>query len=826
MSENASGSPPLLWVVVPTRDRPGQCAEQVRRLLAEEPRERVRVCVIDDGSREPPELVRDARLRQVWRGASGGPNAARHDGVSLAPVDAVIVEADDDDPIEPGALRHVAEAFADPGVKVIYGDYWQANSAGERFTDTCGYVEKGEYRPGEFQRRGAIHVGLRAYRRELYDEVGGYRMDETPAGDLGLMLRFECLLKGRGIVHLARPLCTHVVDMTGVSRARGAEQARMASHLCYLARLGALLRTEGPKTDARAGFARLPEPEPADFSDVRVERARELDGLRSCDRTVAIVPTYRTGAQLASCLDRLAELDVPAVVVDDGCPKRSGEAAEVHDGCRCAVLRLSRNCGYPRAVNVGAEAALGLQPEFLLMLNADCYVSGEALEAMELHLDTFPDCAVAGCTHVRPDGRLDSKGSEWDWAKQRYAHVGRDLPDDTRLGDGRETVSEWRDVTTFACALVRASVWHELGGLDERYEVGYWEDADFCLRAREAGYDVAWVRSDRPAVHELGASGGLDRAAHGRNAVLFRNRWADTGLVDKHRRARGRRVHDGRVVCCMIACNEREWVRAALESVAPLVDEYMIAVGGTREAREVGMCDERGYPTDGTLEIVRESLQDCGKRALVHHPPDRPWRDKREMRQACAAHLEAGDWMLLVDGDEVFTEEGLWRLSRHMQFADVVCPGYWLAWNDLDTVGTGVWDGFPQQKAVRWREGMTYERDDNVPHVDGMPLPSVPGLRVLRCADERLYWHYSWVGPLEKLRRKAAWYAEKKATRGRVRPDYFDRVFMAWRADPGRVEAELGTHPFGGGGAAAREAPHPPGVRRMIERPEIGGDGW
>ncbi len=53
------------------------------------------------------------------------------------------------------------------------------------------------------------------------------------------------------------------------------------------------------------------------------------------------------------------------------------------------------------------------------------------------------------------------------------------------------TVQDFSAVTG-ACLLVKTSVWDEVGGLDEAFAVAF-NDVDFCLQVRDAGYRIAWT---------------------------------------------------------------------------------------------------------------------------------------------------------------------------------------------------------------------------------------------------------------------------------------------------------------------------------------------
>jgi GT2 family glycosyltransferase len=566
----------------------------------------------------------------------------------------------------------------------------------------------------------------------------------------------------------------------------------------------------------------------------------------------AIVPLYRSARVVERCLRSLMASLPPGseiIVVDDASPDRAGELAArvLADFERGLVVRLSRNTGYAHANNVGAGVARG---RYLLLFNADAYAEREGfLEPMLRLLEENPDAAVVGNRHVTPGGRVDSEGSEFSWRAKTYQHVGRDIADPVGAhgqrepqmnADGRRLnvlareappsisvhlrssavasdVKE-RDMVTFACALVRRASWDELGGLDERYARAYFEDSDLCMRVRSRGWRVLYTPASE-IVH-VGRHSQAGNGSHYRaNARLFHRRWVHTGMVDRFRRGRLIRAHEGRIVVCMIACSEAEFIAAALESVYPLADRIVVVEGGNQHAVRAGLCDAKGRSTDGTREEITRFVdeRDPERKVLAVTRDDRPWRDKNEMREAYATELRPGDWMLLLDADEVFTEEGLWRMSALMHEADVVCPGFHLFWNDLATLGTGRWDDFPQVKAVRWRKGLTYLRDHNMPcDSRGVAVTAIKGARVVR-TRERLYCHYSWAGKSDgKLARKARYYVEQNGP-AVFPPDWFERVFLAWRDDPERIEREFGTHPYGGGGTEPFAGEHPGPVRRRME---------
>jgi hypothetical protein len=91
---------------------------------------------------------------------------------------------------------------------------------------------------------------------------------------------------------------------------------------------------------------------------------------------------------------------------------------------------------------------------------------------------------------------------------------------------------------TAACMMVRKDVWDDLGGLDEAFRIAY-NDVDFCLRAREAGYLISYTPYAKLYHHE-GKSRGFRRlddkdiAAEEQERRLFISKHPVTSLTDPY----------------------------------------------------------------------------------------------------------------------------------------------------------------------------------------------------------------------------------------------------------------------------------------------------
>jgi len=202
---------------------------------------------------------------------------------------------------------------------------------------------------------------------------------------------------------------------------------------------------------------------------------------------------------------------------------------------------LSEHRGFSRTVNAGAELALG---EYLLLLNADALLGDGFLAeiseypesspqnltvrrmlGMEEWLDMNPHAGIAAPAIFQPGGRIDSLGSRWNFENQWWEHIGYGEKTHPDLERGKAIE---RDMVTFACVMIRRKLWCHLKGLDEIYSPCYWEDSDFCMRAREMGthiFVLPWIH----AVHIGNSAGFAFGESFQRNAERYRKQWIETG---------------------------------------------------------------------------------------------------------------------------------------------------------------------------------------------------------------------------------------------------------------------------------------------------------
>ncbi len=245
-------------------------------------------------------------------------------------------------------------------------------------------------------------------------------------------------------------------------------------------------------------------------------------------RVVAVVVNYRTPDLALDALASLSgELDPrrdAAVVVDNASGDGSAEALrrglrERGFGDWARLVEAEENAGFSAGNNLGMEQ---LGAEFHLLLNSDATLRpgclGTLLDAAARH----PDAALLSPRLEWPDGRPQVscfrdpsplgelvEAAATGPVTRLLARHGIALP----VAD-RPIEPDW---TSFACVLLRAAARAEIGPMDPDYFL-YFEDVDYCRRARDAGWRVRHVPGAR-AVHLRGGSGTL-RSAQARRERL------------------------------------------------------------------------------------------------------------------------------------------------------------------------------------------------------------------------------------------------------------------------------------------------------------------
>lgn len=214
-------------------------------------------------------------------------------------------------------------------------------------------------------------------------------------------------------------------------------------------------------------------------------------------RVAVLIVNYRTYAALDRCLASVrpyVNAEDEVVVVDWVSDEVSREeVAARHRWVR--FLQREDNRGFSVGVNLAAAATTA---PILLLLNPDTEMRGPVVRTLAAWLETHPKSAVVGPRVLNPDGTVQPSarrfpglttvlGGRSTWLTKHFPNnwfSRRNL-----LHTGSVEDSEAREVDWLAgsCFATRRDAFRQLGGLDESFFM-YWEDADYCRRAKAMGF--------------------------------------------------------------------------------------------------------------------------------------------------------------------------------------------------------------------------------------------------------------------------------------------------------------------------------------------------
>ncbi|MBX2997425.1 MAG: glycosyltransferase [Caldilineaceae bacterium] len=209
-----------------------------------------------------------------------------------------------------------------------------------------------------------------------------------------------------------------------------------------------------------------------------------------------IIPLWNGRSYIDACLGALfaaverCEGPVEILVVDNGSTDDSALRAEAHFPTVC-VIHNGCNLGFAAGCNVGMRAAHG---ETLVLLNQDTEVSPAWLSTLAATVD---ERSVVGSLAFLADGQtIQHAGGRVEWPLGIAHHLGYGEP----LTEKWQRPAEVDFVTAAAMAFPRRLL-DDIGLFDERFWPGYYEDTDFCYRAREVGYSIRY-QPDAILIHQ------------------------------------------------------------------------------------------------------------------------------------------------------------------------------------------------------------------------------------------------------------------------------------------------------------------------------------
>lgn len=485
---------PLISVIMPVYNTPLKFLEQAIVSVRAQLYPHWELCIADDASTDPAirQLLErhrseDSRIKVTYRQQNGHISASTNSALALAEGEFVAL-FDHDDLLAEHALFWIAEAInRHPDAGLIYSDEDKVDGSNRRFDPNF----KSDLNYELLLAQNMIcHLGV--YRTALVRQVDGFRNGFDGAQDHDLALRVIEQLAPPQVVHVPRVLY-HWRAITG-STALDAGEKNYAAEAGRRAVAEHLLRMG---IDAEV----LAAPEAPTMNRVRFARPSPLPMVS------ILIPTRDRADLLGMCLDSLvARTTYPnyeVVIVDNGSVEASTAALFARlPKERFKIVRDDAPFNFS-ALNNHA-ALVGTGSLFCLMNNDIEILTPDWLEEMV----SFAVREEIGCVGARlwyPDGTLQHGGCVLGVGGVA-GHAHKYLPRGYAGYFGRAQLHQSFSAVTAACLVVRRAVYEQVGGLDERLGVAF-NDVDFCLQVRAAGYRNIWTPYAEMVHHESASRG-------------------------------------------------------------------------------------------------------------------------------------------------------------------------------------------------------------------------------------------------------------------------------------------------------------------------------
>lgn len=475
-AQNTSGWPQIS-ICVPVFNVPQSFFEELLASVLSQTNPHWQLCIADasDEGQAVEALVRqqnDARIaytRVENKGISENTNQ-----VAKLATGAYIALLDHDDILAPNAVFEMAKAANETDAGFIYSD--EALFSKDILHPAAGHF-KPDYSPQYLLNCNYI-AHFAAVRQDIFDELGGLRPEFDGSQDHDLFLRV--LEKTKGAVHIPKVLYYWRQHSQSTSTGVGAKPYVRAAAMGAIQ--GHLQRIGRPGQVAGGKFP----------STYKVEYAIQGTPLVSI-----IIPSYEHPEDLDKALHSIYQKTTyphfEVVIVENNSQKAETfayyeKAQKEFANCRVVTFQSGGGFNFSAVCNFGRANAKG---EYLLFLNNDTEVIGGEWLAEMLQLCQWPEIGVVGGMLYYPDDTVQHAGvivglGGYAGHSHKYAQRGR---------SGymfRQACVQELSAVTGACLMTKAAVFDEVKGFDEEFTVAY-NDVDYCLRVREAGYYVVFT---------------------------------------------------------------------------------------------------------------------------------------------------------------------------------------------------------------------------------------------------------------------------------------------------------------------------------------------
>jgi len=489
---------PLISILVPVYNTPEKWLSKAIASVGAQTYSNWELCLADDASTAPhirPLLEKyaadDPRIKVCFRPKNGHISAASNSALELATGEFIAL-LDHDDELTPHALYEIVSAHnADPTTDFFYSDEDKIDEEGHRHEPYF----KPDFLPDLFLGQNYTSH-LTVYRAALMRQAGGFRVGYEGSQDWDLALRVVSLMPDHKKIR-------HIPKILYHWRAIPGSTALLSSEKNY--------PVKAAKKALSDHFARLQQkveliPVPGDHWRVKYP-------LPAKPPLVSLLIPTRNGLKfLQRCVDSILEKttypNYEILIIDNG----SDDPATLAYFKTVAAKKFVRVIPYDAPFNYSAInnfAAKQAKGTVLGLLNNDLEViHADWLDEMVAQA-LRPAIGCVGAMLYYPNDTVQHAGVIIGLGGVA-GHAFRDFNRGTEGVFNRARLVQNYGAVTAACLLIRKEIFDQVGGLDEKHLAVAFNDVDFCLKVRAAGYLNLWTPFAELYHHESASRGVED----------------------------------------------------------------------------------------------------------------------------------------------------------------------------------------------------------------------------------------------------------------------------------------------------------------------------
>lgn len=456
---------------------------------------------------------KDCRIKYKKLEKNGGISENTNECLGMATGEYIAL-FDHDDLLHPAALFENAKAINEKNADFLYSDEFVFKGS---LNNIIGTHFKPDFAIDHLRGNNYI-CHFTVFKRALLEESGLFRKEFDGSQDHDLI--FRLVEKAKCIVHIPKVLYfwrSHAASVAGdISSKTYAIEAGINAVKSHLERCGLNATVESSEacpTIYRIRYEIIGEP----LISILIPNKDQISTLAKCINSIFRKSNYK---------------NFEIIIIENNSEKTEtfdyyNYLESKYPNVKVVTCNTHGKFNYSTINNFGATFAKG---EHLLFLNNDVEVISENWLDEMLMYSQREDVGAVGAKLYYPDDTIQHAGviiGIGDVAGHSHRH----FPRNSAGHLGRLSLAQSYTAVTAACLMMKASVFKEINGFDEAFEVAY-NDVDLCMRIRSLGYLIVWTPHAELYHHESKSRGDdnenfVKKMRSRKEIKLFKQRWKD-----------------------------------------------------------------------------------------------------------------------------------------------------------------------------------------------------------------------------------------------------------------------------------------------------------